>query len=88
MPSWNVNLISRSGKQLDTYRQDVDSSTKQAIFIDGVAADADTWAFTHTADETQARRDWISQFSKFTFTPMNTNEHQSHAQLRSNTTKC
>jgi hypothetical protein len=82
MASWHVNLISRSGKQLDSYTQDVGSSTKQAIFIDGVAADADTWAFTHTADETQARRDWISQFSKL----IQTNISRMHNY--SQTTRC
>jgi hypothetical protein len=65
MPSWHVNLISRSGKQV-TYSQNVDQNTHATIFIDGDTADPDTWTFVDYSEETQARCDWISQFSKLT----------------------
>jgi hypothetical protein len=63
MPSWNVNLTSRSGKQV-TYIQNVDQNTHATIFIDGDTADPDTWRFVDYSEETQARCDWISQISK------------------------
>ncbi|KAG9742152.1 hypothetical protein KCU60_g6132, partial [Aureobasidium melanogenum] len=62
MPSWHVDLLSHSGKQLDSRKQDVDSRSHATIFIDGDTANADTWRFVDCSDETQARRDWISQF--------------------------
>jgi hypothetical protein len=65
MPSWQFTLISHSGKQL-THTQNVDQDTHETIFIDGDTADADTWRFIGYNEETQARRDWISHFSKFT----------------------
>jgi hypothetical protein len=65
MHSWQFTLISHSGKQL-THTQNVDQDTHATIFIDGDTADADTWKFVGYNEETQARRDWISQFSMFT----------------------
>ncbi|KAK6007770.1 hypothetical protein QM012_004584 [Aureobasidium pullulans] len=63
MPSWHVNLLSHSGKRLDSHREDITSHSHATIFIDGETADADTWRFVGYSDETQARRDWISQFT-------------------------
>ncbi|KAH0094296.1 hypothetical protein KCU96_g6276, partial [Aureobasidium melanogenum] len=63
MPSWHVNLLSHSGKQIDSRKQDVTSSSHATIFIDGDTANDDTWRFVDYSDETQARRDWISQFT-------------------------
>jgi hypothetical protein len=64
MPSWHFTLTSHSGGQL-THTQNVDQDTRAAIFIDGDTADAATWRFVDYNEETQARRDWISQFSMF-----------------------
>jgi hypothetical protein len=68
MPSWHINLTSRSGKPPVTYIQNIDQDTHATIFIDGDTADPDTWRFVEYSEETQARCDWISQFSKFTHT--------------------
>lgn len=65
MPSWHVSLLSHSGKRIDSRRQDVTSNSHATIFLDGDTSKDDTWRFVDYSDETQARRDWISQFSKF-----------------------
>ncbi|KAH0383901.1 hypothetical protein KCU92_g4843, partial [Aureobasidium melanogenum] len=62
MPSWHVNLLSHSGKQIDSRKQDVTFNSHATIFIDGDTSNDDTWRFVDYSDETQARRDWISQF--------------------------
>ncbi|CAD0088833.1 unnamed protein product [Aureobasidium mustum] len=67
MPSWHLNLLSHSGKQLDCLTQYINSNSHATIFIDGDTANDDTWRFVDYSDETQARRDWISQFSVFQF---------------------
>lgn len=64
MPSWRVSLTSPSGEQI--HKQNVDQRTHATIYIEGNTADADTWRFVKYDEETQARRDWISQFGKFT----------------------
>ncbi|KAG9662071.1 hypothetical protein KCU64_g2179, partial [Aureobasidium melanogenum] len=63
MPSWHVTFLSHSGKQIDSRKQDVTSNSHATIFIDGDTANDDTWRFVDYSDETQARRDWISQFT-------------------------
>lgn len=65
MSSWRVKLISPSGEQ--NHVQNVDQRTHATIYIDGDTTDANTWRFVKYDEETQARRDWISQFSKYTF---------------------
>lgn len=65
MSSWRVKLASPSGEQIHT--QNVDQHTHATIYIDGDTTDASTWRFVKYDEETQARRDWISQFSKSTF---------------------
>ncbi|KAG9946167.1 hypothetical protein KCU85_g6713, partial [Aureobasidium melanogenum] len=62
MPSWHVSLLSHSGKRIDSRRQDVTSNSHATIFLDGDTSKDDTWRFVDYSDETQARRDWISQF--------------------------
>lgn len=84
MPSWHINLLSHSGKQIDSRKQDVTSSSHATIFIDGDTSNDDTWRFVDYSDETQARRDWISQFSKFTLiSPITCTLHLSHAHFLS-----
>lgn len=68
MPSWHVNLFSHSGKQLDSHEQYVTSTSHATVFIDGDTANDDTWRFVDYGDETQARRDWVSQFGEFIYT--------------------
>ncbi|KAH0289833.1 hypothetical protein M436DRAFT_66561 [Aureobasidium namibiae CBS 147.97] len=60
MPSWRVSLTSPGGER--THTQNVDQRTHATIYIEGNTADADTWRFVKYDEETQARRDWISQF--------------------------
>ena len=64
MSSWRIKLTSPSGEQ--THIQDVDQHTHATIHIEGDTSDAGTWRFIEYDEETQARRDWISQFSKST----------------------